>query len=107
MFATWGLLLQSRKFWTGTLTIVGVLGAVLMVALGKVDAAHLVPTIMAITATGLTLIGTTAWEDTSKTKANAQINAAEALRSSTDRLSDNINQAMTPAPKDADKEAES
>ena len=64
-------LVSSRKFWTGTVSVMAVFGAVLLCALKIIPESSLIPTISAITATALGFMGTTAWEDTSKTKANS------------------------------------
>jgi len=56
-------LLTSRKFWIGTMSVAATLGAVLLRALNKIPADALVPTMAAITATGLGVIGSIAWED--------------------------------------------
>lgn len=68
----WVALLSSRKWWVGTLTVGAVIAATTLVALGKLPAAQLVPTIAAITATGMGVIGAIAWEDVaSKASQNA------------------------------------
>lgn len=61
--STLSALLGSRKFWVGTLTIAATVGAVVLRVVDKIPADALVPTIAAITATGLTVIGSIAWED--------------------------------------------
>jgi hypothetical protein len=66
MMNAWTALFASRKFWIGTLSVVSVIGAVVLVAMGKVDKDHLVPTITAISAIGVTLIGSIAWEDSAQ-----------------------------------------
>ena len=71
MIATWVLLFQSRKFWIASITILAIVGAVALVGLGKVDAAHLTTTIAAITTVGISVIGSIAWEDTTKAKTAA------------------------------------
>lgn len=78
MIATIVLLFQSRKFYVGMLTILAVIASVALVMFGKVDISALVPTISAITTVGIASIGAIAWEDTTKAKANAQINASTA-----------------------------
>ncbi len=74
MIDSWKALFASRKFWIGTLTIIAIIAAVLLVSLGKIDSASLVPTIVSITTTGVAVIGTIAWEDT----AQARVNTAKA-----------------------------
>ena len=56
-------LLSSRKFWVGLLTIAATVGAVVLRVTDKIPSDALVPTIVAITATGLGVIGSIAWED--------------------------------------------
>lgn len=68
MLAAWSALFSSRKFWVGTITVAAVIGAVVLRALDKVPADALVPTITAMTAAALGVIGSIAWEDTSKKK---------------------------------------
>ena len=63
MTNAWALLFGSRKFWTATLTVLAVLGAVVLRALDKIPADALLPTIGALTSTGLGLVGAIAWED--------------------------------------------
>lgn len=79
MFATWGLLLQSRKFWIGIITLLAISGAITLVAIGKLDQAALVSTITAITGLGIATIGSIAWEDTTKAKANGSTNQIQAV----------------------------
>jgi hypothetical protein len=71
MIATWLLLFQSRKFWVASVTILAIVSAVALVVAGKVDAAHLTTTIAAITTVGISVIGSIAWEDTTKAKSAA------------------------------------
>ncbi len=63
-------LLQSRKFWTGSISMAAVFAAVILCALKLIPESSLIPTISAITATGLGFIGATAWEDVADKKAN-------------------------------------
>ena len=72
MLDTMKALASSRKFWVGTITVLAIAGAVLLVALGKLDAAQLTATIAGITAVGITVIGSIAWEDTAEKKAKSQ-----------------------------------
>ena len=72
MFATLYLLVQSRKFWVGTITVFAMAISVLLVTLGKIDVSALVPTITGVGTIGATLIGSIAWEDASKAKAETQ-----------------------------------
>ena len=67
----WSLLLASRKFWMGLLTIVAVVSSVVLRALDKIPADALLPTISAITAVGLGIIGSIAWEDAASKRASA------------------------------------
>jgi hypothetical protein len=71
-------LLSSRKFYVGTLTIIAVIAAVVMVVLGKIPPEHLTVTIGAITATGITVIGSIAWEDGAAKNAAGVVAAAKA-----------------------------
>ena len=48
MFATLYLLVQSRKFWVGTITVFAMAISVLLVTLGKIDVSALVPTITGV-----------------------------------------------------------
>ncbi len=59
-------LLSSRKFWVGAISLAAVFGAVLLRSMKLIDSEALVPTISAITATGLGYIGSTAYEDAAK-----------------------------------------
>jgi hypothetical protein len=81
MLKTWSALLSSRKFWTGTITVAAVIGAVALRATGKIPADALVPTIVAITATALGVIGGIAWEDGKRNEAGSDV-ADEAADSS-------------------------
>lgn len=69
MIDTWKLLLASRKFWVGFLTIVCVTSAVVLRALDKIPADALMPTIAAMAGTGMSIIGSIAWEDSAAKKA--------------------------------------
>lgn len=66
MKETFITLLASRKFWVGTLTVVAVAAATTLRALNLIPSDALIPTITAITATGLGFIGATAAEDAAK-----------------------------------------
>lgn len=81
MIATWVLLFQSRKFWVGAVTILSMLGAIGLVALGKLDASALTTTIAAISGLGIATIGSIAWEDSSKAKIDNAKNVVEAMTS--------------------------
>lgn len=70
--AAWSLLFASRKFWIGTLSITATLGAVFLRAIDKLPADALLPTIAAITTTGLGVIGSIAWEDSAAKGAGGQ-----------------------------------
>ncbi len=59
-------LLNSRKWWVGTMSVAAVFAAVLLRSLQLIPADALIPTIAAITTTGLGFIGSTAWENVSK-----------------------------------------
>ncbi len=63
---TWHILFTSRKFWVGTISVTAVFAAVLLRSLNLIPADALIPTITAITATGLGFIGATAHEDAHK-----------------------------------------
>lgn len=66
MINTWILLLNSRKFWVGTITVAAVFGSVYLRATGKIPPDALIPTISAITAAALGVIGSIAWENVAK-----------------------------------------
>jgi hypothetical protein len=63
MLAAITALLSSRKFLTGAMSITAVICAVVLQSLGKIPPEALIPTIIAITTTGLGFIGATAYED--------------------------------------------
>lgn len=63
-------LFNSRKFWTGTISMAAVFAAVFLRSLNLIPGDALIPTIVAITTTGLGFIATTAWEDVADKKAN-------------------------------------
>jgi hypothetical protein len=65
------LLLSSRKFWVGFLTISAVFAAVFLRSMNMITAEALVPTIIAITSTGLGFIGSVAWESVSADRVTA------------------------------------
>lgn len=73
---TFTLLLASRKFWVGSLSLAATFGVVLLRALDKIPADAMIPTMAAITATGLGVVSSIAWEDSSKSK----VAAAEASK---------------------------
>lgn len=56
-------LLNSRKFWTGAISLVAVAASVLLVTLKLIPESALIPTISAITATALGFMASTAYED--------------------------------------------
>lgn len=58
-------LLSSRKFWVGTLTVGSVFASTILVALKIIPESALIPTITAVTATGMTFITATAFESAS------------------------------------------
>lgn len=64
------LLLSSRKFWTGTISMAAVFAAVFLRSMNLIPSEALIPTIVAITSTGLGFIATTAWEDVADKRAN-------------------------------------
>ena len=74
----WIALLSSRKWWTGFLTISAIATATFLVHAKMLETAQLVPTIGAITAIGISVIGSIAWEDSSakKSAANTTISAS-------------------------------
>lgn len=53
---TLSLLLTSRKFWIGTISVLGVACAVLLRVLDKIPVDALTPTILAIAATGVSVV---------------------------------------------------
>lgn len=63
---TLSLLLTSRKFWIGTISVLGVACAVLLRVLDKIPVDALTPTILAIAATGVSVVTGVAWEDSAK-----------------------------------------
>ncbi len=65
MLKTWSTLLASRKMWVGLLTIVSVLGSLYLRAKDLIPSDAMVPTILSFSATGLSIIGSIAWEDAS------------------------------------------
>ncbi len=60
------LLLSSRKFWVGTMSVAGVFAASILCALKVIPESALIPTITAVTATGMSFIGAVAFESASK-----------------------------------------
>lgn len=72
MISTFGALMQSRKFWVGTITVLAMVGAVVLRVTGKIGPSDLLPTILGLSATGSTLIGAIAWEDGKKLDNGAQ-----------------------------------
>lgn len=56
-------LFNSRKFWTGTITILGIAVALVLRAKGLVDKDEFVPTILAVTGVGVSVIAGISWED--------------------------------------------
>ena len=71
MIQTWKLLLSSRKFWIGSITVFAIAAASALVALGKLSHDQLTPTIAGITSVGIAAIGSIAWEDTTKAKSDS------------------------------------
>lgn len=59
-------LLNSRKFFVGAISLTAVFGSVLLRALNLIPQDALVPTISAITATGLGFMASQAHEDANK-----------------------------------------
>ena len=78
MTSAWSQLFASRKFWVGFLTVVSVVGAVVLRVTDKIPAEALVPTISSVTAVGLGIIGSIAWEDVAKSGASSKAEAAAA-----------------------------
>lgn len=73
------LLFASRKFWVGTITVLAIVVGSVLVSMGKIDATLLVVTIAGIAGTGMTLIGSIAWEDAAEKRSAPQtINTATA-----------------------------
>jgi len=95
MISTWALLLNSRKFWVGGVTILAIAGTIALVALGKLSEASLVPTMTAITGLGIAIIGSIAWEDTTKAKATGTANTNQAVA---DMVSSVIKSIAPPKP---------
>lgn len=69
--STFLVLLQSRKFYIGMLTIVAVAAATFLRAKGWIPPDALLPTIAGICVTGCTTIGSIAWEDSATKKGRA------------------------------------
>lgn len=69
MTTAWALLFASRKFWVGFLTIVSVIAVVVLRVTDKIPGDALVPTLSAVTALGLGVIGSIAWEDVAEKRA--------------------------------------
>lgn len=68
MTSTFSNLLQSRKFWIGTLSVAAVFAAVLLRTLNLIPAEALIPTITAVTAAGMTGVSAIAIESVSADK---------------------------------------
>jgi hypothetical protein len=62
------LLLSSRKFWVGAMSVAGVFTAAVLCAMKIIPESALIPTIAAVTATGMSFIGATAFESASTDK---------------------------------------
>lgn len=103
MIATWGLLLQSRKFWIGAITIAAILGAVGLVALGKLDQSALVTTISAIAGLGIATIGSIAWEDTAKTAANSASANSKSLMDTVSMVAKSVVPSVSTTAKESDE----
>jgi hypothetical protein len=73
MWETLKALATSRKAWVGTMTVMAIACSTVLVAMGKVEASQLTAMIAGITATGMTVIGAIAWEDTAKSDVKARI----------------------------------
>jgi hypothetical protein len=78
MVETWKVLLASRKFWVGLISVVCVIAAVTLRALDKIPADALVPTIASLTAIAGGFMLSTAWEDV----ATKSVQAAASTRPS-------------------------
>jgi hypothetical protein len=78
MIEMWKVLLASRKFWIGMLSVVCVIAAVTLRALDKIPADALVPTIASLTAIAGGFMLSTAWEDV----ATKSVQAAASTRPS-------------------------
>ncbi len=104
MISTWALLINSRKFWIGGVTLLAIAGAITLVALGKLSEASLVPTMTAITGLGITIIGSIAWEDTTKAKAVGTANTSAAVLDMVTAVAKSIAPPPKPeVPSDEDK----
>lgn len=90
---TFALLLASRKFWVGSLSLAATFSVVLLRALDKIPADAMIPTMAAITATGLGVVSSIAWEDSSRNKVLA---ASETKPQSAPSQTVNVN-AVSPA----------
>lgn len=71
MFDTIRALLNSRKWWVGSLTILATFGVLALRALDKIPADAMGMTMATLTTIGLGVIGSIAWEDTTAKKADA------------------------------------
>jgi len=100
MLNSWKLLLQSRKFWVGTITVLAVFASVYLRAAGKIPADALIPTIAAITSTALGLIGGIAWEDVankdSAARKGSEVAKAELLGKGLEAFSGALDAARNP-----------
>ncbi len=79
MWETIKTLASSRKIWVGGLTVVTIAGGILLVALGKLESSMLLPITTALTALGVTTIGSIAWEDAAQSKNNANREIGKAI----------------------------
>ncbi len=89
---TLAALLSSRKFWVGTISMAAVFAAVFLRSLQLIPADALIPTIVAITTTGLGFVGATSWEDVATKNANAPVSPAPAQTT-------NVTNVSQPQPK--------
>jgi hypothetical protein len=71
MISTWALLLGSRKFWVGTLTVASVFVATYLRAKGLIPADALLPTILGVATAGISVITANGLEDAAKHLAGA------------------------------------
>ena len=79
MTNAWLLLLASRKFWMAVTSMIAMTGVVVLRALDKIPTDAMVPMLGAITATGLGVITSIAWEDAAGKKSQVDVQVAPSV----------------------------
>jgi uncharacterized membrane protein len=78
---TFSALMQSRKFWVASITVLAIIAATVAMAMGKIAPAGFVPFVASVTTIGLGTIGSIAWEDSAQKSATTVLSAPVTLDS--------------------------